>query len=192
MSILSPRRRVVVTGLGFISSIGNNRAQVLDSLCTQRTGIEIHPELDRPEIPYKLAGTIKDFHLPHENREAWKFPNGLTIPRNILRGLAPHGAYAYFAMNEAIIDANLKPDEVSNVRTGMMCASAGSMSTLYLSVDVMVKRGVRYNHPSGVSRGIAGTLNFNFVAAFKIRGPATGFVNACSGSSVAFGHALDL
>lgn len=192
MSILSPRRRVVVTGLGFISSIGNDRAEVLQSLRTQRTGIAIHPELDRPEIPYKLAGTIKGFNLPHENREAWKFPNGLTIPRTILRGLAPHGAYAYFAMNEAIADAKLQPDEVSNVRTGMMCASAGSTSTLYLSVDVMMKKGIRACHPYGVSRGIAGTLNFNFVAAFKIRGPATGFVNACSGSAVAFGHAFDL
>ncbi len=192
MSILSPRRRAVVTGLGFITSIGNNRAEVLDSLRTQRTGIEIHPELDRPEIPYKLAGTIKGFDLPHEKRDAWKFPDGLTIPRNILRGLAPHGAYAYFAMNEAIADANLSPNDISNVRTGMMCASAGSMSSLYHSVDVMVKKGIRFNHPYGVSRGIAGTLNFNLVAAFKIKGPATGFVNACSGSAVAFGHALDL
>src|SRR2546423_12119471 len=118
------KRRAVVTGLGFISSIGNNRAEVLESLRTQRSGIGVHPELNRPEIPYKLAGTVKGFDLPHENREAWKFPSGLTIPRNILRGLAPHGAYAWFAMNEAIADANLNPDDVSNVRTGMMSASA--------------------------------------------------------------------
>src|SRR4051794_17800719 len=128
MSILRAPRRVVVTGLGFISSIGNNRAEVLESLRTQRTGIAIHPELDRPEIPYKLAGTIKGFDLPHENRDAWKFPNGLTIPRTIVRGLAPHGAYAYFAMNEAIADAKLQPDDVSNPRTGFVSASAGSTS----------------------------------------------------------------
>lgn len=199
MSILSPRsnvrgpnRRVVVTGLGFVTSIGNNRAEVLQSLRTQHTGIEIHPELDRPEIPYKLAGTIKGFDLPYEKREEWKFPNGLTIPRNVLRGLPPHGAYAWIAMNEAIADASLNPDDISNVRTGMMCASAGSMSSLYLAVDVMLKKGIRHNHPYGVSRGIAGTLNFNLGAAFKIKGAATGFVNACSGSAVAFGHALDL
>jgi 3-oxoacyl-[acyl-carrier-protein] synthase-1 len=189
MSIL---RRAVVTGLGFISSIGNSREEVLESLRTQRSGIEIHPELDRPEIPYKLAGTVKGFDIPGENRDAWKFPNGLTIPRTVLRGLPPHGVFAYFAMNEAITDANLNSDDVSNPRTGMMCASAGSTRTMYLSVDVMVKKGIRHCHPYGVSRAIAGTLNFNLVAAFKIKGAATGFVNACSGSAVAFGHAVDL
>jgi len=101
------RRRVVVTGLGFITSIGNSRPEVAESLRTQRRGIEIHPELDRPEIPYKLAGTIKGFQFPTEHRETWKFPNGLTIPRTILRGMPPHGVYAYAAMQEAIADAEI-------------------------------------------------------------------------------------
>ena len=57
-------RRVVVTGLGFISSIGNNRAEVLDSLLNQRTGIEFYPELDLPISPVRLAGTIKGFSFP--------------------------------------------------------------------------------------------------------------------------------
>jgi 3-oxoacyl-(acyl-carrier-protein) synthase len=73
--------RAVVTGLGFITSIGNSRAEVLESLRTQRSGIEIHPEFNRPEIPVKLAGTIKGFEFPTENFESWKFPPGLSIPR---------------------------------------------------------------------------------------------------------------
>jgi 3-oxoacyl-[acyl-carrier-protein] synthase-1 len=184
-------RRVVVTGLGFITSIGNSRAEVLESLRTQRRGIEIHPELDRPEIPYKLAGTIKGFEFPTDHRESWKFPNGLTIPRTILRGMPPHAVYAYAAMREAIADAALDEKQISDPRTGLMCASAGSTRMLYRQVDKMLNEGIHRCHPNGVSMSIAGTLNFNLVAAFKIRGAATGFVDACSSSAVAFGHAVD-
>jgi 3-oxoacyl-(acyl-carrier-protein) synthase len=95
-------------------------------------------------------------------------------------------------MQEAIADAGLKPEEVSDARTGLMCASAGSTRMLYHNVDKMLKEGIRRCHPNSVSMSIAGTLNFNLVAAFKIRGAATGFVDACSSSAVAFGHALDL
>ena len=183
--------RAVVTGLGFITSIGNSRAAVLESLRTQRRGIEIHPELDRPDIPYKLAGTIKGFDFSSEMREAWKFPAGLTIPRTLLRGLPPHGVFAYAAMEEAIADAGLEKADISNPRTGLMCASAGSPRMLYRNLDKMLHEGIHRLHPNSVSMSTAGTLNFNLVAAFQIRGAATGFVNACAASSVAFGHALD-
>jgi 3-oxoacyl-[acyl-carrier-protein] synthase-1 len=63
---------------------------------------------------------------------------------------------------------------------------------LYRNVDKMLKQGIHRCHPNSVSMSIAGTLNFNLVANFKIRGAATGFVNACSSSAVAFGHAIDL
>ncbi len=188
---MSISHRAVVTGLGFITSIGNNRAEVLESLRTHRRGIEIHPELDRPDVPYKLAGTIKGFDFPTDNRETWKFPQDLTIPRTILRGLPPHGVFAYAAMLEAIADAGLKSEDVSNPRTGLMCASAGSARMLYRNVHTMLHQGVHRLHPNGVSMSIAGTLNFNLVSAFKIKGPATGFVDACSSSAVAFGHAVD-
>ncbi|MEY2485711.1 MAG: 3-oxoacyl-[acyl-carrier-protein] synthase [Verrucomicrobiota bacterium] len=185
-------RRAVVTGLGLITSIGNSRGDVLDSLRNQRRGIEIHPELDLPEIPVKLAGTIKGFHFPTENRETWKFPEGISIPRTVLRGMSPHAVFAYAAMQEAIVDAALNEKQISDPGTGMMCASAGSTRMLYRNVDKMLKEGILRCHPLSVAASIAGTLNFNLVSAFKIRGPATGFVSACSSSAVAFGHALDL
>ena len=188
---MSGPRRAVVTGLGFVTSIGNNRAEVLESLRAGRSGIAIHPELDQPGIPYKLAGTIKEFDLGSANREAWKFPAGLTIPRTILRGLPPHGVYAYAALQEAIADAALPEAKISHHRTGLMCASAGSTRMLYGNVEKMLKQGIHRCHPNSVSMSIAGTLNFNMVAAFKIRGAATGFVDACSSSAIAFGHALD-
>src|SRR4051794_23026086 len=83
-------KRVVVTGLGFITSIGNNKAEVLESLRTRRSGIEVHPELDRPEIPVKLAGTVKGFDFPGENPENWQLPADWSIPRGRLRSMPPH------------------------------------------------------------------------------------------------------
>lgn len=185
-------KRAVVTGLGFITSIGNNRAEVLQSLRTQRSGIAVHPELDRPEIPAKLAGTIKGFEFPTENYETWKFPAGIEFSRQQLRSLTPHGVYAHVAMQEAIADAGLASHEVSHPRTGMMTASVGSTRMLYRSVDIMVRKGILRCHPLGLTRTIAGTLNFNLVSSFKIRGASTGFVSACSSSAHAFGYGLDL
>jgi 3-oxoacyl-[acyl-carrier-protein] synthase I len=184
-------RRVVVTGLGFITSIGNGRAQVLESLRTQKSGIGIHPELDRPEIPVKLAGIINGFQFPAENPESWKLPEGLIIPRTQLRGMSPHGVYAYAAMREAIADAALPDTIVSNERTGMFCASAGSTRMAYRHVDKMLHHGIQRCGPMTVPSSIAGTLNFNLLSAFKIRGASTGFVSACSSSAHALGFAFD-
>ncbi len=184
--------RVVVTGLGFVTSIGNSRAEVLESLRSQRSGIEIHPELDRPEIPVKLAGTIKGFEFPTENFESWKFPPGLTIPRQQLRSLTPHGVYAHAALLEAIADAGLAPADVSDPRTGLMTASVGSTRMLYRSVEIMLEKGILRCHPLGLTRTVAGTLNFNLISGFKIRGASTGFISACASSAHAFGYGLDL
>lgn len=189
---MSKSRRAVVSGLGFVTSIGNSRSEVTEALRSQRRGIGIHPELDQPEIPYKLAGTIKGFQFPTEQRDTWKFPEQLVIPRAALRGLPPHGVYAHAAMHEAIANAGLTEENVSNFRTGLMSASGGSTRLLYRNVDKMLKQGIHRCHPNSISMSIAGTLNFNLVANFKIRGAATGFVNACSSSAVAFGHAIDL
>jgi 3-oxoacyl-[acyl-carrier-protein] synthase-1 len=188
MSIL---RRVVVTGLGFISSIGNSRDEVLEALRSGRSGIEIHPELDKPEIPVKLAGTIKGFSFPTENPEAWKFPPNVSIPRKHLRSMPPHAVYAFAAMNEAIADAALAPEKTSNPRTGMMCASSGSARMMYRHLEKMFDKGVLRCGPFAFTQSIAGTLNFNLLSAFKIQGASTGMISACSSSAHAFGYALD-
>ena len=185
-------RRVVITGLGFITSIGNNRAHVLESLLHQRSGIEIHPELDRPEIPVKLAGTIKGFSFPSMRYESWKFPKELTIPRAHLRSMSPHVVYAYAAMQEAIADAAISPEIISNPRTGLTSASSGSAMMMYRNVDVMLKKGVLRCHPFCLAASVSGTLNFNLVSDFKIRGASTGLISACSSSAHAFGYATDL
>jgi 3-oxoacyl-[acyl-carrier-protein] synthase-1 len=185
-------RRVVVTGLGFISSIGNSRADVLDSLLHQRTGIEIDPDLDRPKSPVRLAGTIKGFKCPGEDPDEWTFPKGIEIPRKQLRSMAPHVVYAYAAMNEAIADAGMTPEAVSDPRTGLLCASAGSARLTFNHLKKLFDVGPLKCHPFALPASIAGTLSFNLVAVFKIHGASAGFVSACSSSAHAFGYGCDL
>ncbi len=185
-------KRAVVTGLGFVTSIGNSRAEVLDSLRTGRTGIEIHPEFDRPGVPVKLAGTIKGFRFPEPSYESWEYPAGLDIPRVQLRSMSPHGVFAHAAMLEALADAALPANRISQPRTGMFCASAGSTYLAYHHVDKMLREGAQRCHPLGVASSIAGTLNFNLTAHFGIQGASGGFASACASSAHAFGAALDL
>ena len=185
-------RRVVVTGLGFISSIGNNKAQVLDSLLNQRSGIEHHPELDLPISPVRLAGTIKGFSFPSEDYSSWSYPKHIPLTRKELRSMSPHVVYAYAAMHETIGDAALSPETVSNPRTGLTSASSGSAMMLYRNVGNMLRKGPLHCHPSSLAASVAGTLNFNLVSNFKIRGASAGLISACSSSAHAFGYATDL
>jgi 3-oxoacyl-[acyl-carrier-protein] synthase-1 len=190
--LMATKRRVVITGLGFITSIGNNRAQVLDSLLNQRSGIEIFPELDLPISPVRLAGTIKGFSFPSEDQTAWRFPKGISIPRKELRSMAPHVVYAYAAMTEAIGDAALPPETISNPRTGLTSASSGSAMMLYRNIAKLITKGPLRCHPFSLPASVAGTLNFNLVSIFKIRGASSGLISACSSSAHAFGYATDL
>jgi 3-oxoacyl-(acyl-carrier-protein) synthase len=111
-------RRAVVTGLGFITSIGNSRDEVARSVREMRTGIEIFPELQRPGVSVKLAGTVKGFTFPELRSDEWTFPAGYEIPREQIRSMAPHGVYAFCAMQQAIADACL----TSPIRAPAPCA----------------------------------------------------------------------
>lgn len=189
---MANNRRVVITGVGFITSIGNDRGAVLDSLRNQRTGIEVYPELDRPKSPVKLAGPVKGFSFPSENPEEWRFPKGIDLSRKQLRSMAPHVVYAYAAMREAIADAALAPEMISNPRTGLLCASAGSPRLTFRHLQKMLEVGPLKCHPFALPASIAGALSFNLVAIFQIHGASVGFVSACSSSAHACGYGLDL
>ena len=187
----SEPRRVVVTGLGFITSIGNNRAQVLASLRACRSGIEYYPALERSGVPVRLAGTVKEFTFPELRPDEWTYPEGYKIPREQLRSMAPNVLYAFCAMQQAIADARLSPDLVSHVRTGAMCASAGSPWLTYDYLDLMLKKGPQRCNPMAMVASIAGTLNMNLVAGFGIKGASLGFSSACASSAHALGAASD-
>jgi 3-oxoacyl-[acyl-carrier-protein] synthase-1 len=185
------RPRVAVTGLGFITSIGNNREQVLTSLRECRTGIEYYPALERAGVNVRLAGTVKDFSFPELRSDEWIYPDSYKIPREHLRSMAPNAVYGFCAMQQAIADAKLPPELVSNPRTGVMCASAGSSWLTYEYLDMMLKKGPARCNPMAMVASIAGTLNMNFVACFGIKGHSLGFSTACASSGHALGEAFD-
>ena len=191
---LQPRkehRRAVVTGLGFITSIGNSREEVLRSLRECRTGIEYYPPLERSGVNVRLAGTVKGFSFPEVRSDEWTLPDGYQIPRTTLRSMAPNVVYAYCAMQQAIADARLADDLVSSPRTGTMCASNGSSWLTYEYLGMMLEKGPQRCNPMAMVAGIAGSLNINLVAAFGIKGGSLGFSSACASSAHALGAALD-
>src|SRR5438874_5143437 len=188
---LSNSRRVVVTGLGLITSIGNNREQVLRSLRDGRTGIEYYAALERTGVAVRLAGTVKEFSFPELRSDEWTYPEAYEIPREQLRSMSPNVLYAFCAMQQAIADAQLSPDLVSHVRTGAMCASNGSAWLTYDYLDMMLKKGPQRCNPMAMVASIAGTLNMNLVAAFGIKGASLGFSSACASSAHAIGAAFD-
>lgn len=184
-------RRVAVTGMGFITSIGNQKASVLKSLREVRTGLEIFDELNKPGIPVKLAGTVKGFSFPNIRQDEWLMPEGYSITRDQLRSMGPNAVFGFCAMQQAIADARLTDDMVSNPRTGAMCASGGSVWLTYEFIDVMLKRGIYRCHPLGMVASIPGTMNINLCACYHIQGATLGFSSACASSSHAFGAAFD-
>ena len=116
----------------------------------------------------------------------------ITAPgRALIRSLAPHGFYAYCAIEQALEMANLKADEISDVKTGLFTASAGSASNIHYFVQRLHDLGVDRMGPKGVVSSIAGTLNFCFVSHYKIKGHSCGFVSACASSGHAIGYAME-
>ena len=183
--------RVFITGLGFITSIGNDAAAVTQNLRELRHGFEIYGPFQKPEMPCKVIGTVKGFNTDSTDQEDWTFPARYKLKRELLRTMAPNGLFAHCAMLQAIEDARLAEAEVQNDATGCYCASAGSPFLLTHFVKRMWEQGVARCPPTGVVAAISGTLNFNLVAAFKIHGHSCGFSSACASTGHALGFAYD-
>ena len=120
------RRRVVLSGAGFITSIGNDAATVAESLRELRNGIEPFEFIPGANLPIKVAGTIKEFDTRSDHYSGWKWPSRYQLPREVLRSLPPHGVYAACALQQLIEDARLTPEVLSAESTGLFTASAGS------------------------------------------------------------------
>ncbi len=184
-------RKVYITGVGFITSIGNDAASVSESLRELRHGMVQYPPFQKADVPVKVAAPIRDFQTDTTDQEDWIFPARYNIRREILRGMAPHGVYAYCAMLQAVEDAKLTEADYSNSGTGLYAASAGSPFLLGHHLERMRKVGVMRCPPLGVVASISGTVNFNLVSQFKIKGASTGFSSACASSAHAMGFACD-
>lgn len=182
---------VHITGMGLITSIGNDRATVTQSLREMKHGIDFHPELQGDDSPVKLAGTVKEFDVESSDPEDWTYPDQYRVPRATLRSFSPHVLYAWCALQQAINDAGLTDEEIKDPEAGMYTSSGGSMRSIHKHFEKMDSRGVMACNPLAIVASIAGTLTFNLVAALGIRGSSTGLVSACASSGHALGMALD-
>jgi len=184
-------RKVYITGVGFITSIGNDAATVSESLRELRHGMAVYPPFENANVPVRVAAPIKDFNTDSTDAEDWIIPARYSIKREILRGMAPHGVFAFCAMQQAVEDARLTEADWSNPNTGLYAASGGSPFLLGHYLERMRKLGVMRCQPLGIVASIAGTVNFNLVSHFKIKGASTGFSSACASSAHALGFAYD-
>ncbi|MEO6876500.1 MAG: beta-ketoacyl-[acyl-carrier-protein] synthase family protein [Opitutaceae bacterium] len=183
--------RIVITGVGFVTSIGNDRAGVTTSLRDLNTGIERFDMLPGTDLPVKVAGTIKDFDTTAIQWAAWRWPKGYKFPQETLRGMPPHGLYALCAIEQANADSGLTSSEIASEETSLFCASAGSPRLLrYYANQLHDSKGERVS-PMSIVSSIAGTLNFNLGAYLGIKGAVAGFSSACASTTQAIGYACD-
>ena len=122
---------VLVTGLGFITSIGNDRCAVTSNIHDLKHGIENPVELQVHESPVKVAGTVKGFELESSDPEDWIYPENYRVPRAVLRSFSPHVLYAWCAVQQAITDANLSDEDLKCSDAGLYTASGGSMRSIH-------------------------------------------------------------
>lgn len=183
--------QVVISGIGFASSIGTGREEVLSSLRDLRHGFvrrQIAGDGIGPELVF---GSVDGFEVASCEPRDWSFPGKDSFDPVFLRGLPPHGAYAVVALEEALSQATLAHGALVDGRTGLFCASPGSPRMLHHQLGRLEASGWKRADPMAVVGSVPGTLNFNLAAHYGIAGANCGFVSACSSSSHAIGYAFD-
>ena len=172
-------KRVVVTGLGVVSSIGNNVAEVTESLKAGKSGIELVPEYRELGFRSQIAGTLK---LNVEE----------LVDRRLMRFMGNGAAYAYLAMKEAIADAGLTEAEISNDRTGLVAGSGGPTTGAIVQAALTTKeKGPKRVGPFQVPRAMSSTVSANLATAYKIKGLSYSISSACSTSAHCIGNAVE-
>jgi 3-oxoacyl-[acyl-carrier-protein] synthase-1 len=173
-------RRAVVTGLGIVSSIGNNRDEVVESLRAGRSGI-VHSDV------YQELGFRSHVHGPIN------IDLDEAIDRKIKRFMGDGAAFNYLAMEQAIADSGLDESEVSNFRTGLVMGSGGpSTSNLVEAADILRSKGVKKVGPYMVPRAMSCTNTACLATPFKIKGVNYTISSACATSAHCIGHAMEL
>lgn len=173
-------RRVVITGLGIVSSIGNNRQEVESSLRSGRSGIEFQPEHAELGFRSHVYGPIR-LNLDE------------LIDRKLKRFMGDGAAYAFLAMEEAIKDAGVEDAEISNPKTGLIVGSGGaSHENVVRAVDLLRKKGVRRVGPYMVTRTMSSTNAACLGTAYKIKGVSYSISSACASSAHCIGNAAEL
>jgi 3-oxoacyl-[acyl-carrier-protein] synthase-1 len=173
-------RRVVVTGLGIVSSIGNNAEEVTASLRAGKSGIVSSPEMQEHGFRSQIAGTLKIDVSEH-------------VDKRTLRFMGQGAAYAHIAMQQAIADAGLTDDQVVNERTGLVAGSGGpSTSAMLTAHQTVLKTGATKRiGPFAVPKCMSSTISANLATAFKIKGINYSITSACSTSLHCIGNAAE-
>lgn len=173
-------RRVVVTGMGIVSSLGNNKTEVLDSLRAGRSGISYQPEYAERGLRSHVAGSIKNLNVEE------------LIDRKLMRFMAKGHAYAWLAMQEAIVDALLSEELVSNVRTGLIVGAGGtSTESMLEGTNTLAEKGIRRVGPYMVTKTMSSGIAACLATGAKIKGLNYGISSACSTSAHCIGAGVE-
>ncbi len=172
-------RRVVVTGMGIVSCLGNTKESVLDSLRLSKSGITFNEDFKEIALRSHVCGSV-DIDLTEH------------IDRKVRRFMGDAAAYAYVAMQKAIDDAGLDESQVSNIRTGLIAGSGGASSaSTVLGADKLRERGVRRVGPYVVPKAMSSTVSACLATHFAIRGLNYSITSACATSSHCIGAAME-
>lgn len=173
-------RRVVITGFGIVSSLGNNKGEVLESLKAGKSGITYQPEYAAMGLRSHVAGSINNLKVEE------------LIDRKLMRFMAKGHAYAWLAMQEAIADAQLPEEQVSNVRTGLIVGAGGaSHESILEGIDTLREKGVRRVGPYMVTKAMASGVSACLATGAKIKGINYGISSACSTSAHCIGAGVE-
>ena len=172
-------RRVVITGLGAVSCLGNSKEDITESLRLGRSGIAANEEFKEMGLRSQVSGSV--------NIDTKEF-----IDRKVLRFMGNAAAYAYIAMQQAIDDSGLNESDVSNVRSGIIAASGGASSeNIVKSADILRARGVRKIGPYMVTRTMGSSISACLATPFKIKGVNYSLTSACATSAHCIGSAAE-
>ena len=173
-------KRVVITGLGIVSCLGNNKEEVFDSLISSKSGISYCEEYKEHNLKSHIHGK------PNIKLEDY-------VDRKVMRFMGSGSAYNYIAMEEAVKDSGLKENEVSDVYTGMVMGSGGpSIENVILAADKTREKTPKKMGPFVVPRTMASTASATLAVPFKIKGVNYTISSACATSGHCIGNAMEL
>lgn len=173
-------KRVVVTGMGIVSCLGNDKVGVLDALKKGQSGIRFQESYAEMGLRSQIAGNIEINLKDH-------------IDRKVLRFMGDAAAFSYIAMKEAIADSGLTEDQVSSERTGIIMGSGGASSGNQVeAADILRARGVKRVGAYRVTQTMASTVSACLATPFKIKGVSYSIASACATSAHCVGNAMEL
>ncbi len=172
-------RRVVISGIGVVSCLGNSKEDVLDSLKEGRSGISFNESFKEMGLRSQVCGSVD-------------IDTSEYIDRKVRRFMGDAAAYAYISMQQAIDDAGLEESDISNLRTGLIAGSGGaSTANIVASADITREKGVRRMGPYMVPRTMGSSVSACLATPFKIRGLNYSVTSACATSAHCIGIAME-